>query len=236
MSLSNNTDLTNVATRFFEWSSQDQKVKWYDKEAKTNVLVELPFTFIVLDMLSTVKGFSDTDQSGIWANEVRDTRKDTLTVRTAKGIRAQGLYQDVKTLEGARYCRSVYIAYKNEDDKLVIGNFQMHGICNSEFIEFTKSHKPYGIAIQVVGADQRKKGTNTFYAPVFKAVPISDATLAEAIELDKQVQEYLTQYLGRKQEIDGYTGVDDFDEYAPNETQEMPDYVNDAQESDDFEF
>jgi len=213
MSLSNNTDQPNPATRFFEWSSEKKTVKWYDKEAKENVFMQLPFTFIVLDMLSTVKGFSDADQGGIWANEVRDTRKDVLTVRTKRGIKAQGLWkEDIKNVvEGARYCRSVYIAYKDDDGELVIGNFQMQGAANSAWIEFTKYTKVYGIGVQVTGAVERKKGSNTFFEPVFAAIPANEATIEQAIELDKEVQEYLKNYLGREQDVvdDEYSGQSD---------------------------
>lgn len=231
MSLSNNTDLKSPANRYFEWSSTDKAVKWYDKEAKENVLVELPFTFIVLDMLSTVKGFSDADGGGIWSNEVRDTRKDILTVRTKRGIKAQGTYQDVKgSVEGARYCRSVYIAYRNDDGELTIGNFQMHGTANAEWIEFGKQTKVYGTAIQVIGSEERKKGSNKFHAPVFATVSASDETIAQAVELDKELQVYLKAYLNREQEAthDDYSGMVD-DEYAPDAHQDIPDEIADRE-------
>lgn len=229
MSLSNNTDLKSPANRYFEWSSTDKAVKWYDKEAKENVLVELPFTFIVLDMLSTVKGFSDADGGGIWSNEVRDTRKDILTVRTKRGIKGQGIYQEVKgSVEGARYCRSVYIAYRNEAGELTIGNFQMHGTANAEWIEFSKQFKVYGVGIQVVGSEERKKGSNKFFAPVFATVSASEETIAQAIELDKELQVYLKAYLGREQEAthDDYSGLDD-SEFEPDMSQEIPDEIAD---------
>jgi hypothetical protein len=224
MSLSNNTDQPNPATRFFEWSSTAKTVKWYDKEKKENVLMELPFTFIVLDMLSTVKGFSDADGGGIWSNEVRDTRKDILTVRTKRGIKAQGLWkEDVKnSVDGARYCRSVYIAYK-EGGELVIGNFQMQGAANGAWIDFSQHTKVYGVGIQITGAVEQKKGATTFYEPVFVTIPVSEETIAEAVELDKEVQEYLKAYLGREQDIVvdnhdlDYSGPDNWHEQEPPE-------------------
>lgn len=204
MSLSNNTELKSPATRFFEWSSSNKTVKWYDKDAKQNVLMKLPFTFIVLDMLSTVKGFSDADKGSIWANEVRDTRKDILTVRTKHGgIKAQGLWkEDIKnTVIGAKYARSVYIAYKDDDGELVIGNFQMQGSANSAWIEFCKTAKIYGVGIQITDSVKKTNGATTFYEPVFAVIEANEATIAEAVELDKQLQEYLKVYLGRSQDI-----------------------------------
>ena len=98
MSLSNITESTNPCTRWLEWQGSEGKLKYWDREAKENVYVKLPFKFLVLDILSTVKGFDDSSQMGYWANEIRDTRTDILTVRTKQGIRAQGLYADVKQL------------------------------------------------------------------------------------------------------------------------------------------
>lgn len=87
MSRSNPTDgIKNPATRWFEWAGGDEGgIKHYDKEAKADVKVALPFTFLLLDELSTVKGWHEPSESGIYANEVRDTRQDALVVRAFKG-------------------------------------------------------------------------------------------------------------------------------------------------------
>jgi len=232
MSLSNNTELVSPCTRYFEWSATDGKIKWYNKEAKENVFVKLPFTFIVLDILSTVKGFSDETQGGIWSNEVRDTRKDMLTVRTKRGVMAQGVYQDIKgAVQGVRFTQSVYIAYKGDDKQLVIGNFQMSGVTNSEFIEFRKGHKIYGNAIVITGAEDRTKGATKYKAPIFELKDASEETIAEATALDVELQEYLKVYLARNQDTsntpsnpgnqalygdDGFTGEPDYLDESPD--------------------
>ncbi len=225
MSLSNNSELTTPCTRFFEWSSSEKTVKWYSKETKENVLVKLPFSFIVLDDgLSTVKGFSDADGGGIWSNEIRDTRTDVLTVRTKRGVKAQGLYQDVKhSVEGSRYCRSVYIAYKNDAGELVIGNIQMQGAANGEYIEFRKANKVYGVGLQITGCEERKKGATKFYAPIFATVEVSPEAIETATQLDRELQEYLKAYLGREQTTATqaeYTGTDDEPPYFDDEMPE----------------
>lgn len=226
MSLSKNIDVPNPATKFFEWQASQGCIKWYDKEKGENQFIDLPFTFIVLDMLSRVTGFSEEDNGGIWSNEVRDTRKDVLTVRTKRGVKDQGLYQAVKNVKGARYTRSVYIAYKNGDDALSIGNIQMTGACNSAWIEFCKQNKVYGSAVKIVRAEDQKNGAVKFKSPVFELIPASEATIAEAVELDKELQVYLDTYLGREQEvIDPTTYADDEHEYMPDTDQEPPEYV-----------
>jgi hypothetical protein len=54
---------TNPATKFFEWKSNEKTFAYYDKETKTNVSVELPFKFLVLDELHTVKGWKNRSRS-----------------------------------------------------------------------------------------------------------------------------------------------------------------------------
>lgn len=122
MSRSNNTEISNPANRFFEWSGSEGKIKYYDKEKKENIYIDLPFVFLVLDVLTTIKGYSDEDESGIWANEIRNLKTEELTVRTKHGIKAKGLYEEVKNVLGAKYSQSVYIAYK-DGGELKIGNF-----------------------------------------------------------------------------------------------------------------
>lgn len=196
MSRSNNTEITNPSTRYFEFSGSEGKVKYYDKDAKENVFLDLPFTFLVLDTLTTIKGYSDEHDSGIWSNEIRNTKTDELTVRTKGGILAQGLYDQVKSVVGAKYSQSVYIAYK-DGDELKIGNLQLHGAAIGPWIEWRKGKNIYDGAVAITGTTNEKKGSNKYFAPVFEAKPTSEETDAKAKELDTVLQEYLTAYFVR---------------------------------------
>ena len=235
MSLSHQTENPNPATRYMEWKGGEGKLKWYDKSEGVDKFIKLPFRFLMLDKLVTIKGFSDEEQGGIWSNEVRDTRTDILTVRTKRGIKAQGLYNDVKHVNGARFCQSIYCAYKNDEGDLVIGNLQLHGVANSAFIEFCKQNKVYGKTITITGSIDGKKGATKFKIPVFEIGDASEETVAEAIALDRQLQEYLNVYLDREPETveeeypdyseDGYTGVN-LDAEPPEETGSPDDDIN----------
>lgn len=196
MSRSNQTDIKNPAVRFFEWSGSHGKLKYFDKsigEKGENVFIDLPFTFLVLDQLTTITGFNDKLQLGYWSNEIRNTKTGLLTVRTKQGIMIEGLYESVKNLNGARYTKSIYIAFR-EGDELVIGNFKASGIAISEWIEFSKFADLYKDAVVIADKETRKKGATTFFAPVFQTRPTSDATNDQAMELDKELQVYLTEY------------------------------------------
>lgn len=203
MSRSNNTDIVNPAKFFYEWVGSKGCLKYFDKsigEKGEQVLVQLPFTFLVLDRLSTIKGFSDADQSGFWSNEIRDIKKEPFTVRTKKGVVATGLYANLAPVlnQGACYSQSVYIAVKDEKGQFSICNFSIHGSAIGEWINLCKGKDIYKYAITIASATPAKKGATNYFTPAFKLNPvISPDTEQKAIELDKTLQEYLTAYFNR---------------------------------------
>jgi len=210
MSRSNpNESLQNVATKFFDWNSDDSCFKYFDKTLGTpdkdgkvkgeNVNVKLPFTFLVLDVLTTIKGYNEPEGKSYWSNEIRDTRTDILVVKSKSGVEATGTYAQVKAKlanSGAKYVQSVYIAYK-EGKELVIANIQMKGASGSAFMDFAKDNKIYECAITVRKSIPKKKGRNNYTEPVFEATKITEATNEQAKELDKKLQEYLTACFAR---------------------------------------
>lgn len=217
MSLSNHIDITNPATRFLEWKSDLKAFRWWDKQNEQEQIEKLPFTFIVLDSLACVRGFSDEHKSGIWSNEVRNLKTEPLTVRTKQGILCQGFYEHLKGNHGIRYTRSLYIAFR-EGKELAIGNLQLQGAANSAWIEFTKKNRIYRHGITVTGAVEDKVGKIVFNSPVFEITPIKEDTVAQAIELDKDLQVYLDQYFKNKGTVEFVVDAE-------------PSYVTDAQDA-----
>ena len=199
MSRSNNVDVKNPAVKFFQWSGDEGTINFYDKEAKEKVNVPTPFTFLVLDKLITITGYSDDDKSGYWSNEILNTKTDTLTVRTKSGIKAIGYYDEVKTLVGAKFAQSVYIAFYDDNKQLRIGNFKLNGCAVSAWIEFCKGKNIYQNAITIVGrGEEQTKGKTKYYAPVFATKEVSEATNDKSKELDLELQEYLKAYFAMR--------------------------------------
>ena len=125
MSRSNPTDNTpNPCTRWYEWDGANGGVRYYDKEAKKNIPVPDSFVFILLDELGTIKGWHDASDSGIYSNEVRDTKQETLLVKSFKGgVLAEGLYANIRDrvtskAVGGKFSMSCYIGYKSESGAL----------------------------------------------------------------------------------------------------------------------
>lgn len=220
MSRSNPTEASrNPSTRWFEFASgQDGGfVRYYDKEAEKKVSLGDAenggkFKFILLDELATVQGWHDPSESGIFANEVRDIRQDTLVVRSFKGGElASGLYASIKdriVASGGHFVSSCYIAYKGESG-LSIGNIRFKGAALSAWMEFKKACptkkdgsgkgvKAYYLdAVKIEGFEQLKKGGTTFRVPKFALAPLSEESNKQAVTIDSELQAFLTDYLKR---------------------------------------
>ena len=201
MSRSNPQGSTNPCTKWFEWSGSAGSLYYYDKEKAEKVEVEMPFTFLVLDQLSTITGYSDDQSAGIWSNEIRSTGTDRLVVRTKNGILGAGKYEDVKNLKGARYTKSIYIAYYDEKKKLQLGNFKAVGAALSSWIEFSKGKNLFKDAVTLGGSTKAKKGTTTYFIPEFTTKEVSEKTEEAAKELDVQLQAFLSEYINETQGV-----------------------------------
>lgn len=216
MSLSNPT-AKNLATRFMRWRGGEEgggQVTYYDKEAAEEITVPLPFSFIVLDELSTVTGFNDSQQQGYWSNEVRDSN-GTLVARTKQGIQGRGTWQQLKELglKGLKFAQSVYIAFKDETGELQIGNIKMAGAAMSAWIDFKKQFDISQCAVFITDEPKAaKKGSNRYFVPVFEGQNMSDSTKTEAVKLDEDLQRYLNAYMQRKPEEEDGGAVEEEDE------------------------
>jgi hypothetical protein len=203
MSRSNPTDnAVNPAVRYFEWNSEHGAVRYYDKIANTNVDVGDTFTFILLDQLSTVRGWSDEMGSGIYANEVRDTTQEAMVVKAFKsGTLVEGIYRDIKDRVkslGGRFVASLYIAFKDGND-LKIAALQFKGAALGAWMTFAKDRRAvlYTKAIQIKGSQEEKKGRITFHTPIFSVTDVAAETDRAAVALDKELQAYFKSYFAR---------------------------------------
>ncbi len=201
MSRSNpDEEIVNPAVKFFEWDSTNKCFKYYNKAEKKNILQPLPFTFIVLDSLVCIKGFSKKMDSGFYSNEIKNLKKEIITVRGKTGVLSTGLYEKIKKdNDDYQFTQSVYVAYK-EGDNLVIGNIGFRGASLGEWFNFKKTAKLMEIAVTVKSTVEDKTGAVVFNKPVFSARTIDEKTNVTAILLDKEVQEYLKKYFKRSHE------------------------------------
>jgi hypothetical protein len=178
-------------------------LRYYDKEAKQQVKVPDGFTFILLDETACVRGWNDPAESGMYSNEVRDTRSDAIVVKLFKGggIVASGFYADIREkimAAGGHFTANCYIAFK-DGNTLSIGGLQFKGAALGAWMEFRKANRGeiYKQAITIKGYKEGKKGKVVFRTPCFFLKQISEDTENTAIALDKTLQEYLAGYFQR---------------------------------------
>lgn len=188
-----------------EWDSLTGNLRYFDKsigEKGENVALPDGFAFLLLDQLATIKGWHDASESGIFSNEVRDTKSDQFVVKAFKGgPLIDGFYAQIKDrvrAMGGKYVTNCYVAFK-DNGELKIGSVQFKGAALSAWMNFAKDNRKqfFTKAIQIRGAKDDKKGSISFKVPIFKLIPTEDATNDAAMELDKTLQEYLKQYLSQ---------------------------------------
>ena len=206
MSRSDNEKAKTPSKVFLEWNGTKGGFHYFDKskgEKGEKVHVPLPLNFMVLDTLVTIKGFSDSTQSGFWSNEIKSKNlsKGILVVRNKSGIVAQGTYSEImanKATTGAKFCQSVYIAFKMNGES-IMGNIQMKGAALKAWIDFGKVTDIYKDAITVATMKDGKKGVTKYKIPVFEKVPADKMAEEKAIEMDKELKAYLDLYFDNNQ-------------------------------------
>jgi hypothetical protein len=189
---------TNPATKFIEWKSNEKCFNYYDKEAQKNVAIPLPFKFLTLDELHTIKGWNDASGSNIFSNEVKYISKDIMTVKPFKGNEiAKGIYKDIKdkiVAAGGHYTKSIYIML--EDGTLA--NLQLKGSAVQAWGEFTQKTRSRlsDEWVSVKTTKDGKKGAVKFSVPEFTFDgSLTDEQNNQADEVFNVLESYLKTYL-----------------------------------------
>jgi hypothetical protein len=195
---------SNPSTKFIEWKSNDKCFSYYDKEEQKNISIPLPFKFLVLDELHTIKGWNDATSSAIYSNEVKFISKETLTVKPFKGNEiAKGLYKDIKekiVAAGGHYTKSIYIML--EDGSLA--NIQLKGSAVQKWGDFTQKtrNRLPDEWVQVASALDGKKGAVKFWTPEFTFLKsLSESEMDLADEAFNILETYLKAYLVKAEPI-----------------------------------
>ena len=171
------------AEMYLEWKSDEQSFSYYDKAQGKNITFN-PGKFLFLMDRSTIKGWSEADQSGIYSNEVKNLSTDDLNVRTFAGKQiASGKYAEIKesiAKAGGTFTKSIYAMM--EDGTII--NFQLRGVSLRQWMDFTaKSRRRLPDEwINIASVEEGKKGRVTFSFPIFEfsgSLNVSQGDLAD---------------------------------------------------------
>lgn len=195
----------NPAQIFLEWKGEKKAFQYWDKDKKENVSVELPFKFLFLKAMHTVRGFSNASESGIYSNEVEYIGKQELTVKSFKGGEiASGLWKDIKGRVdsfGGYYTQSIYAML--EDGTLV--NINLKGGAVSKWYEFKKDNfqRMQDEWIIVEDVEERKNGAVKYNVPEFKfIVSLTDDEDKKAEQVYSTLKVYIDAYQDSKDIIE----------------------------------
>jgi len=203
---------SNPATKFIDWKSNEKCFSYYDKEEAKNVLIPLPFTFLVLDELHTIKGWNDATSSAIYSNEVKFISKEVMTVKPFKGNEiAKGIYKDIKekiVAAGGHYTKSIYIML--EDGTLA--NIQLKGSAVQKWGDFSQKTKSrfFDEWVTVANVEEGKKGAVKFTTPLFsfqKSLTADESNLADTAY--NTLETYLKAYLVKAEPVIEEIDTDD---------------------------
>lgn len=197
-----NTRLTSPVKHYFDWSPKDGKLSFWDKEAKKNILFP-KLTFVVLDQLHTVAGFSKANNNGIRGSEVRDL-KTPITVYIGKNKHTTDIYADLKNnVTGLKYAKAVYIGILRKGSPMEIAKIVFTGASFGAWLNFLNGKEEYegkgsvdladtSLGIKIVGKTKQKvNGSAKWYEPKFELFKISEEEDVEATALDEALQLYL---------------------------------------------
>lgn len=186
-------------TKYIDWSGDVGGFKYYDKENKKNVFLPKKFQFIPIEERSTVKGFYERTNSGIYANEVYSLKDQPLSVKSFKGGEiATGLWRDIADTvnsAGGKFCNSVYGLLLSKDGNELV-NFQFYGSAIGSWIDSGIKSKDQVIVTVSTNPTKQKKGKTEYYVPTFEKKPVGDneQLREECVEAYAKVSEYLSQY------------------------------------------
>ena len=211
----------NPTSKFLELKSNNKCFAYYDKETKQNVEVKLPITFIVLEEYHCIKGFSDSDQTGIYSNEVLQIGTEEMEVRSYKGrIIAKGLYKDIKgavNAAGGNYHKSIYAVTK--EGELI--NISLKGAAVSKWSKLVEKGAWKRLSdewISIESAEDHKKGMVKYSTPNFVFnTSLSENEFKTVKAKATELENYLTTYFAKDvvvedvAELDGVEALESLD-------------------------
>ena len=163
--------IPSPVVRYYTWGSEKKSFKYYDKVEGTDKLV-FPFKIVFLTSRATVRGWNDETESSVYANLVKNSGKEVLTVKSTKPnksgntLLASGIYRDIKGNLGGGHFEKVVFGYE-ENVGIVQLNIKGSGL--SAFSNFEKENKNlFDNYLTVTTFEEAKKGANKYTVPIFK--------------------------------------------------------------------
>lgn len=208
MSRSTNIKLTDPAQKILQWKSEEGYFQIIDlSNPEIKIKINPPLSFIVLDELQTIKGWSTKYDTGIYSNMWKGSEPGFFKVKINKSggndFPIVGHWKQIKEkvkAAGGYWVKIIYALIKVKDNNsktnLELVKIELKGLAVKAYMDYVKN--PYVGAIEVKEVITEKKLGKTFVFPKFQSVvfkdEIKDKMEETAMKWDEKLQEYLTDY------------------------------------------
>lgn len=198
----------NPAQYFLKWNNGSGEITYYDKEKgkvdkeKGKVNLGNNISFLLLDQLSTAKGWDQINETNIIGTEVRNPQFEPIILRSYKDGKAsqvaKGIWKtEIKDKYPVDFYASLYII-TIIDEKPVLANLQVKGAClASLFVAKLRSVDEFWITFKK-GEEQKNGMAKWFDLTIQKTTEVPKIVNDVSLDYYNELQDYLEQYLSKK--------------------------------------
>ncbi len=171
---------------------------WAYWDGEKNVRADA-LEFVVMDIRSSIGGWSDAHNCRIFSNMVKST-KLPFTVRAGRIVLAEGPYADIKNdvvAAGGKFVTNI-LAMAKIDEAWTPVDIQLSGACLRDWTAFVEASgnifQVYEGIVSASRGEQQKKGAVKYYTPNFVLSPLTEEVKAIADDFDRDhLKSYLNQ-------------------------------------------
>lgn len=202
-------------TRTIKWKSGDDQFETYNADTKKNEPVEIDW-FTVLEELTSVSGYNENSNKGIWSNEVLELGQK-IEVRVGNDIVTSGSWKEIKaevTAMGGKFTNVVIaLLPSGEIIRILLAGSGCTGWIGKKF-----SPMSLQCGVKFNGSQEGKKGNVTYNIPTFVKRELSSEETESAMDAWKTVEAWLKDRgQERTEEHDQSHGYDEHDQGEPSD-------------------
>lgn len=180
---------------YITFSGESGKYRYFNGE-----VVEVDgFDFVLVKVMSSITGWSDTHNARVYSNLVNSTVKEELVVRAGKEQLVKGIYANIKSdveSVGGVFTTNLFGLAKLEDEWVPV-NVQLKGSGLAAWSEFINKEGIFSVLgkslISFGCGEQKQKGKIKYFQPAFALGDLGEDVQDQAdIFTDTELKPYLT--------------------------------------------
>jgi hypothetical protein len=194
---------------FMEWKNGAGLAEFYDKDTQTKIQIQGPIKMVLLDILSTAKGWDDANKASLIANEVHNPATEQMVVKSYYS--ENGQKKSLKLVEGfwkkdikdkfplLNFYQSIYGVMEYEGEVRLV-NLKVSGSGLASIFD-AKLRPADGFLVTFAKGEAQKQGkANWFSLVVSKETEVPANLDQRAADYYPILKAYLAQYKNKANE------------------------------------